>query len=236
MPAAGNDFVCHYCLGPVTNYPQCWGCHELFQRVHKSGDDFLMVPGELTDTFVPMSTALKPSPWYTYLLQYKNGLLDAYGPILAAVAYTFLSEHEDDIAALLGGPPTCVTVVPSTRGFSHAEQPLVKALSLIAPLKEQLEYTLDHVPGSSVDRWHYNPAAFAAGPTSVEDERILLVEDAWITGATPISAAGALLRDGAASVAIVALARVVNEGFLSDPKHPYRQGMEVLYDPAAWPR
>jgi hypothetical protein len=156
--------------------------------------------------------------------------------VLAAVAYTFLNQHEDDVAVLLDGPPTRVTVVPSTRGFGYAEQPLVKALSLIPPLKEQLVHTLDHVPGSSVDRWQYNPSAFAAGPTSVRGERILLLEDAWITGATPVSAAGALLREGAASVGIVALARVVNEGFLSDPKHPYRQAMEVLYDPAAWPR
>jgi len=194
------------------------------------------VPSALHDMYVPMTTSLNPSPWYSYLLQYKNGYLDSYGPIIAAVAQTWLAAHQQEIAAMLGGAPQLVTVVPSKRGYSFETQPLVRALSMVPPLKAQLAHTLTYVKDAPVQRRQYNPDAFAAGATNVGDKRVLLLEDAWITGATPISAAGALLREGAAAVLLVSLARVVNEGYLADPSDPYRQAMAVAYDPTAWPR
>ena len=195
-----------------------------------------MIPSALHDMYVPMTTSLNPSPWYSYLLQYKNGYLDSYGPVLAAVAQTWLSAHSAEIAHLLGGEPHLTTVVPSKRGYTFQTQPFVRALSMVPPLKTQLAHTLTYVKDAPVQRRQYNPDAFSAGPTAVGDKRVLLLEDAWITGATPVSAAGALLREGAAAVLLVSIARVVNQGYLSDPADPYRQAMSVPYNPNSWPR
>ena len=86
-----------------------------------------------------------------------------------------------------------------------------------------------------VNRRHYNPSAFNPGPVSVDGESVLLLEDSWATGATAISAAGAILNHGAAAVAVVPLARIVDSDYW--PKdHPYRQVMEQPYDPSSWPR
>ncbi len=76
------------------------------------------------------------------------------------------------------------------------------------------------------------------GPTEVSDERVILIEDTWVSGATALSAAGALLDRGAESVAILPIARMVEP----DPwnscygGHPYLGVLETPYDPAEWPR
>lgn len=66
-------------------------------------------------------------------------------------------------------------------------------------------------------------------------QRVLLLEDVWVTGSTPISAAAALLREGAAAVAGVPLARVVDSVFWRE-SHPYREAMARPYDLDTWPR
>ncbi len=238
VPPAAQAYVCHYCLGPQDpNFAQCAGCHRLFHRVHQlSEHHWESVPGELRNSIVPMTAALNPSPWYAYLLQYKRGYLDAYGPIMAVLAHTYLGQHEAQVAGLLGGEPTCVTVVPSKRGFGYAEQPLVRALSRAPSLARQLTQTLEFIPGASVGRHQYNPAAFRRAGAALKTRRVLLLEDAWVTGATATSTAGALLREGAAAVAILSLARVVDAGYWSDANHPYRKAMAAPYDPDNWPR
>ena len=111
--------------------------------------------------------------------------------------------------------------MPSKKpGFTFPHQPFRQTLALVPPLAKQLRHTLTHIAGQSIGRREYNPAAFAPGPVSVEGERVVLLDDTWVTGATAVSAAGALLRDGATSVAILPLARMVDSEFW--PKdHPY---------------
>jgi hypothetical protein len=43
-----------------------------------------------------------------------------------------------------------------------------------------------------------------------------------VTGATAVSAAGVLLGFGAAAVAVLPIARVVDMSFWTDEHHPYR--------------
>lgn len=63
------------------------------------------------------------------------------------------------------------------------------------------------------------------------------MEDSWVTGATGVSAAGALHRERAAAVVILPIARAINEDWLSQPvHHPYRAAMRELYDIERWPR
>lgn len=81
------------------------------------------------------------------------------------------------------------------------------------------------------------PTAFRPGPISVAGKRVLLIEDSWTSGATAISAAGALLDGGAASVLIMPIARIIPSGFWPDD-HPYRTAMKLPWDPDSdqWPR
>lgn len=77
--------------------------------------------------------------------------------------------------------------------------------------------------------------SFEAGSTGVQGERVVLLEDTWATGATCLSAAGALLRLGAAAVAVLPVCRVVYESFV-DEGDPYRNNEADMFDVAHWPR
>ena len=86
-------------------------------------------------------------------------------------------------------------------------------------------------------RQTYFPEEFVAGPASVAGERVLLIDDSWVSGATVVSAAGALAREGAESLAIFVVARVVNgPGQWHHADHPYFEALEREYDISHWPR
>jgi len=56
-----------------------------------------------------------------------------------------------------------------------------------------------------------------------------------VTGATALSAAGALLMHGAAAVAILPLARCLDTSYWGE-LHPYRAAADRPYRVAFWPR
>jgi len=182
-----------------------------------------------------MTAALKPGPWYTRLWTYKTGRFKEYGPVIASLALSFLAQHQTQLRALLGGTAGVVTIVSSKRGVKFTDQPLRKALSLVDPLRNALCQTLSYMGAVGSRRFEYFPQDFEPGPNPVAGKRVLLLEDAWVTGSTPISSAAALLREGAAAVAVVPLARVVDSVFWPD-SHPYREAMTRPYDLGAWPR
>lgn len=223
-----HDWVCPVCLGPLNPpWALCHACERLF---NERGAD-----RRLRQAALPMTAALNPGPWYLRLSTYKKGRLEEYGPVVASLAHSFLARHEPNIEAFLGGVVGVVTIVPSKRGVGFADQPLRKALSLVRPLRDALRHTLSYVGDPGSRRFEYFPQDFEAGPDPVVGQRVLLVEDAWVTGSTAISAAGALLREGAEAVAVAPLGRVVDSVFWPD-SHPYREAMTRPYDLDAWPR
>ncbi len=225
IPHQRESYVCPTCLGPVTNYQQCYGCNRLFN----SG-----VPARLWDVIVPMTSVLNPSPWYVKLSTYKRGFTE-HGKTLVSLAYTYLTANATQVAAVLGGDPDVFTIVPSKRGVDFATQPLRRTLARIEWIKARLAQTLVYHEGTGAQRWAYTPNAFTAGPYDVRGKRIVLIEDSWVTGATAVSAAGALLDFGAESVLVMPMARVVDAGYWPDD-HPYRIAMARPYDVSAWPR
>jgi hypothetical protein len=129
-----------------------------------------------------------------------------------------------------------LAIVPSKRpGVTFGTQPLLRALARVAPLLKRLANTLACRPRQTLQRFEYNPDVFGPGPTKVKGKRVLLIDDTWVTGATAMSAAGALQREGATKVAILVAARMVDASFWPET-HPYRQAMQRPYDPAEWPR
>lgn len=175
VPAASNDFVCRFCLGGVTNYPQCFACNELFNRQG--------VPSVLRDRIVPMTAVLSPSSWYTVLSTYKAAQPE-HSAVVASVAFHFLDSRRARIEGLLGGAIDCLTIVPSKRGIDFADQPLHRALARVPPLRSRVSKALDHVREESVGRREFNPSAFRAASGAVAGARIVLIEDLWVTGAT----------------------------------------------------
>jgi predicted amidophosphoribosyltransferase len=217
VPSADEEFVCDLCLGPVTEYTECFACKKAFGGA----------PWELQRRVVPMTSVVKPSPWYSSAPQYM--------PVLASVAHAYLDAHQADIARMIGGAPDLITIVPSKRGYVYERQPLKHTLSMSSRLRERLAQTMTHDPKIVVGRQEYNPKAFKVMAQVVKGKRIILVEDTWVTGSTAVSAAGALLEAGASEVAIMPIARVLNDGFWP-PDHPYREAMKAPYDHSAWPR
>lgn len=181
-----------------------------------------------------MSIAGNPGKWYSSLRNYKHGSKNDHTLISALIA-AFLTAHHHRIQAILGGTISHVVVVPSTRGRPFSEQPLVAAVKRSALFGARLLDGLTHIHGAAIAPQQYKPEAFTAYPKLVRGERIVLIEDLWVSGATAISGAGALLDAGAHSVVIVPVARQIrsDDGFCpTEYVHLTTSG----YDVDAWPR
>jgi len=156
------------------------------------------------------TAACKPGPWYNPFIAYKS----LSGPageqprtMLAAALSGGADEHIQSLISTLGGPPTIVTPVPSTRGKPYAEQPLRTVIERVRSLADVLSPALGH-SGVERQRRRYQPGLFTA-TRSLADERVLLIEDLFTTGSTSTSAWHACASAGAA-VAVLVIARELN--------------------------
>lgn len=229
VPSVALPNVCHLCLGPtpmMSDYEQCAACYRLFY--HSA------CPSLVEDRVVPMTIAENPSPWYSALYTYKKTQFREYGAKIGALAYRWLQTHTEQLVAMLGGDYDYVTIVPSKRGTPYAIQPLQKALSLVRPMSTIMKDVLS-CPGQFTGRLNsYKPELFQT-VIDVVGDRIVLVEDTWISGATALSAAGALLEAGAKSVVVTPIARELKPAFWGYD-HPYRAYIDGDYDIDFWPR
>jgi hypothetical protein len=223
VPPTHLSFVCPTCLGPVIGYNQCYGCNRLFGAA----------PSPLRGQVVPMSTVKNPSLWYGRLVNYKNGDDKAH-TLVSALITAYLTSHKPDIEQLLMGEISRIAVVPSTRGRQFNLHPLARAVQrsrLFGPL---LSNALSHVPGSVIGRQEYKPAIYSADASQVRGERIVLIEDLWVSGARAVSAAGALLEAGAESVAVLPVAREVRPSTPFCPQE-YVDQVAAAYNVDRWP-
>ena len=213
VQSRAEPWVCDTCMGPVSPaFSCCYACNELLEKG---------VPSQVMGAVVPASIATSPGRWYRRLLTYKDGNPN-YRAHLAALAWAYLEQHEDRLSNLAGGAIDVVTPVPSKRGRTFDQHPLRQALAVVRPIEGRLANTLRFEPDAGVNlRRDYYPGCFDPGPDAVSGKRVLVVEDSWVTGATALSAAGALLTYGAVSIAILSLARVVEVDFWADSGHPY---------------
>lgn len=220
--------TCYECLGPVDGYRRCYSCNQLFSET----------PDELSGTTVPMSVVVNPSPWYSRLKGYKAGNAREYRPVLASVAYWYLQENEDGIAALLGGPAEMIAVTPSKGRHAGGTHPLRSTIELVEPALLPIAEPVRYVGDGSERRGQYRPDDYEADAGTVGGVRIILLEDIWVSGGTCVSAAGALLESGAEAVAILPVARLVytDPPVLVGADHPFFTAIEARFDPGHWPR
>lgn len=157
---------------------------------------------------VPVAYAIKGDPHARRLWQYKSaglapGIADVAAGLLRAQLLVFLRDHRACVFRAAGmADPTHVAVVPTARGRPgpHPLRALV-GLYLRCPWAE-----LTASPWQEPTR-ELDPDRFTAAP--IPRARVLLIDDTWVTGASAQSAAMALRRAGALSVATIVLGRHV---------------------------
>lgn len=223
VPPAGTDGACELCHGVVPgDWPKCFKCGQIWSQ--QSGFDRIRL-------IVPCSVAVGGSPWYRAVYQYKAGSFDHYGNVLSEVLSTWLASNAARVSMALGRQPDVISVVPSKQ--SNHPTPLWHVVSAIPGLRDRLERSLRYRPGST------RPASREVVIadqfellTDVTGKAVLIVEDTWVSGQTPISAALALANAGAEAVALVCIARMVYPDTLSAD---YLAATATPYNPA-WPK
>jgi hypothetical protein len=195
--APGQCAVCHGFAGPRRT--RCYQCDLHLQCAQ----------GHLADVIVPVAFAIKGSAHARRLWMYKSSRVAANaagtaGAQLLALLLVFLRDHGGCAWRAAGaGQCTHVAVVPTAKS-----RPGMHPLrTLIAPHLDVPWAELAARPGSQHLR-DLDPGRFSAAPLPAA--RVLLIDDTWATGASAQSAAIALRRAGARSVATVVLGRHVS--------------------------
>jgi hypothetical protein len=202
-PADPGPGVCASCRGPIRRgYTYCFQC-----GLHAES-----APGLLADVVAPVAYAPKGSRLATDLWVYKSSRPASAraGAALRALLLVFLHDHGRRVWEQAGMTmPTHACVVPSCRGRPgpHPLQALLRGCLALpwAALVTQPD----------ADPWAraLDPGKFRA-PQPLTGAAVLLLDDTWTSGGSAQSAAMALKRAGARSVAAVVLGRHVPAGAL----------------------
>ena len=226
---AGLCLVCHGPPGPGS--PLCFQCD-----LHRK-----CAGGSLADVVVPVAFAVKDSPHARQLWQYKSANLSeaartGSATTLRALLLVFLRDHGPCVWRAAGSEwqaagregPTQLAVVPTGRG-RPGPHPL---RALIAPYLTAPWAELAARPGGEQAR-DLDPDRFVAAVRP--GARVLLIDDTWTTGSSAQSAAMALRRAGARSVATVVLGRHVGvaaaeRAGLGPAAMPFRPGSCAVHD------
>ena len=188
--------VCACCRGPSGHgFARCFQC-----CLHEES-----APGLVADVVAPVAFAPKGSRLATDLWLYKSDRPGAgkAGETLLALLLVFWRDEGPRVWRRARRPaPACACVVPSGRGRAgpHPLQTLVRGC-LALPWARLLTR-----PGADAWGRALDPGRFRA-PGSVAGQVVLLLDDTWTSGGAAQSAAVALKRAGARSVAVVVAGR-----------------------------
>ena len=165
----------------------------------------------------PISLCVRGSALHAALRGYKDGtqqhVRDLNAQRLARLVDNFLDRHERCLAAAAKVRGfDAVTVVPSSSPVRDELRPNLRRLAaeLAATTSERYGRLLTPtgaVPASA----GFEPRRYLASPDAA-GQRIMLLEDTWVTGSRAQSAAAALRSAGAAVVVVLAIGRFVSRG------------------------
>jgi predicted amidophosphoribosyltransferase len=200
---AGVCVVCH--SGPNQGYSTCYSCSVTMGQIRYP-----------VTAVLPISLYEVSGQYWHVLRYYKDHHLaevrTQLATIVSATIVRFTYSHWSCIATMLGGTPTVVTTVPSTRLTARSgEHPLVAAVrrsSLLAGLHRTL---LTRGLGQVGHQQASDDAFLVHG--DLHGHRLLLIEDTFTSGARAQSAASALRVAGALAVAVVTAGRVMDPGW-----------------------
>jgi hypothetical protein len=153
---------------------------------------------------------------YEHLRDYKKrGSRNELRLDLAALIVRFLQTHKACLHENFG-PWTSIVVPPSSsslrRGTEHPLESRLRATSLRDLISDPCLAPDEVVPEREASDKRYKTTR------SVEGERILIIDDVWVTGSTVMSAASRLVLDGATVVGAVVVGRQVDPTWSSDDR------------------
>ena len=186
--------LCAVCRGPAR--PGCARCYQCARHE-------LLGPGQLADAVVPISYAVKGTPFAADLWRYKSSLAPSAAARMSLLALLLAFLHDHGACAWRQAgmrAPGQLAVVP-TGGGRPGPHPL---LELSAPYLRLPVARLVIRPGEQGRDPNVN--RFMAMRTR-RGADVLLLDDTWVSGASAQSAAAALKRAGARRVAVVVLGR-----------------------------
>jgi hypothetical protein len=178
---------------------------------------------------IPISLYRKPSKLRDWLTYYKPGddeFHGEYGQLLATVIGRFTMEWGDDLVRFCGGLDS-ICVVPSTTRFPP--HPLAAIVDQHIPdLAESRKELLTRGRGDLGHRVA-SVEGFVARDVSPE-ERVLLLDDVYTTGARAQSAAYELARVGAVVPGILVVGRRVNPDYRPEVAALWERQHEAGFD------
>ena len=238
-PAGSPAADCEVCRGPVRpGFARCYQCDR----------HALLGSALLADAVVPISYAIKGTPFAADLWRYKSAPVppssaptsaSAPAPALVptpasarasvlALMLAFLTDHGPCVWQRAGMPPPDRLAVVPTGAGRPGPHPLLR---LVWPYLRLPACSLALRPGRQgrdldLDRFQVTALARPAGAS------VLLLDDTWVSGASAQSAAAALKLAGARHVAVVVLGRHVNPDDVASA--PLLAGLAAArYDPSA---
>ncbi|WP_143737817.1 hypothetical protein [Microbispora sp. GKU 823] len=206
--------VCRICHSGPNNrgdgkpWPTCASCKRTTQNL--TG---------YTENVVPISLTTKETQLYDVLVREKTpyGVTGRRSRVdfLAATVTHFYQKHAGCLRGLAGGSFTIVATIPSTGAERPVQAfPLMDAVvgkvSALARLFRPLLLQADgeFAPVLAARKSHSN--AFRVRGGELNGERVLLVNDLFVSGAHLQSAASALIAKGAQTVVALVVARLMN--------------------------
>lgn len=178
---------------------------------------------EHLDVVVPITYSEHLGQMHTALRNYKDGVREAQNyatPRLAAILWLFLEQHEGCVARATGARGSAFdlvrTVPSSTRDRDDRRGNLRwivgTGCKITAAGYERVLRPAENAPEGRA----FDPERYAV--TRRQDGLdVLLIDDTWTTGSHGQSAAGALKREGARSVAMVVIGRHVHRDYEGEP-------------------
>jgi predicted amidophosphoribosyltransferase len=166
--------------------------------------------------FVPISYSVGAEWLHNLIITYKRGADPSVPDASAELAWIldrFISAHEHCVATAAGvGSFPVITTVPSSDRRRDMRHPLRRIVGeLTVSTRDRHERLL--LCSSAGAMSHRFGADRYRATRRLNGESVLLIDDMWTTGASAQSAAAALRRAGAGSVAVVTIARHLNRAW-----------------------
>lgn len=203
-PDRTSGLTCAVCTTPSlsTGYTNCYPCNGHMYSGHPTAD-----------LVAPVTYAVDGTQAMSDLYNYKSSAVSdqtrtAARDRLFNVLYLALERHLSCF-----GPIQAIATVPSSGGRNGAH-PVDEMRRMFGEGFTQLDMT--YVGPAGLDRAQrrvLDPQRFRVDANKVRGQRVLLLDDAWVSGVHIQSAAGALKLAGAAGVAAVPIGRVVSPSY-----------------------
>lgn len=199
----GDWAACEVCALPLDGFRLCPQCQS-----HRRAD----LP--LADRTGFLIYADEPiSQTYRVMRGYKEPRTRAsFEPIVQALLAVGLRGHFACANKLAGKPDSGWAVVPSTKGRTVFVD-LVRGLST-SPVSEIGVSLVGPRPDRTL-----NPSSWAIHPGSPLPAHVVVIEDAWVSGASSQSLAVTLKQAGVSQVSVLSVARVLSPKW--DPNKPF---------------